>query len=64
MKPRRATFAAVLGLQLGTAGAVGLQDFVAGIEIEGDPNRPVWQLEVPDAAYAGTTRARLEDVGV
>ncbi len=64
MNPRRVTFAALLGMQLGNAGAVGLQDFVAGIEIQGDPNRPVWQLEIPDAAYAGTTRARLEDLGV
>jgi hypothetical protein len=64
MNARHAIFSVALGLQLGAAVAAGPQDYVAGIAIEGDPNRPVWQLEVPDAAYAGTTRARLEDVGV
>lgn len=53
-----------LALHCGAAGALAPEDFARGMSVEGDPQSPVWQLELPDAVYAAVLRPGLGDLRV
>ncbi len=55
---------AVLALQCGVASALVPEDFASGMTVEGNTDRPVWQLELPDAVYGGVLRQGLGDLRV
>lgn len=57
-------FPALLGLYCGAAAALTPQDFVNGMTVDGDAEYPVWELEVPDAVYAGVLGSGLIDLRV
>lgn len=46
------------------AAAVEPQQFAQGIELQADAQRPLLELALPDAVYAGVTRADLSDLRV
>lgn len=56
--------AAVLWFWLAPAGAVAPNDFASGIELAATAPRPLLELSLPDAVYAGVTRADLADLRV
>ncbi|HEY1075354.1 MAG TPA: DUF3999 domain-containing protein [Fontimonas sp.] len=51
-------------LQAGVVAAAVPEDFASGMAIDGDAQRPVWQLELPDAVYASVLRPELGDIRV
>ncbi len=53
-----------LALHCGVAVALAPEDFASGMTVEGDPQSPVWQLELPDAVYASVLRQGLGDLRV
>lgn len=55
---------ACLGFYCGVASALTPQDFTTGMGVDGDAEYPVWELEVPDAVYAGVRSAGLADLRV
>lgn len=56
--------AAVLLCQLSPAAALEPADFASGIDLTATAPRPLLELSLPDAVYAGVTRADLADLRV